>query len=54
MGRGHLVQAVPVTGVDTRDMAPSGVGNVAEGPCQSKSSGWWRGRMDDSDPVKEG
>jgi hypothetical protein len=60
VGRGHLVQAVPVravtvTGADSCDTPPSGVGDVAEGSCQSKSIGQWRAPMDDNDDcVKEG
>ena len=53
MGRGRLGETVLVTGVDSCDTPPSGVGNVAEGSCQSKSIGQWRARMDDNDSVKE-
>jgi hypothetical protein len=44
-----------VTGADSCDTPPTGVGDVAEVSCPSKSIGQWRARMDDTDDcVKEG
>lgn len=54
MGRAHLVQAVPVTAVDTCGTTARGVGDVAEGLCQSKSIGWWRSRMGDNESARRG
>jgi hypothetical protein len=43
-----------MTGADSCDTPPSGVGDVAGGSCQSKSIGQWCARMDDNGSVKEG
>lgn len=43
----------PVTGVESCDIGPGGVGAAADGSCRSKSIDWWRGRMDGNDSVKE-
>ncbi len=56
MGRGHLAEALPVTpvtGVESCDIGPGGVGAAAGWSCRSKSIDWWRGRMDGNDSVKE-